>query len=93
LASISDDVRRVITPTINKILDSVKSILSSPGKNMIAPAAFMAVKAAARTMCPGEEISLTSCVPVILAAIRNGLFVANAMPVLVPLSCVPAIQN
>jgi U3 small nucleolar RNA-associated protein 10 len=88
LASVTNEVRHAITPTIIKILAQIQQKLPVHKGGPLASASFKAVKAIAQSMCPGEEGPLAACISVILAAIRDRIEVASAVQALVPLSYV-----
>jgi U3 small nucleolar RNA-associated protein 10 len=66
-------------------VDLIRKIISSTPEEGLMVSALMALRTISLTMCPGEESSLVSTIPSVLAAIQGRKALAAAMTTLSPM--------
>lgn len=82
LTSVADGARRELTSSVIKIIDFIKKELASNTDSPLTRATFHALRTISATTCPGEEISLTSTVPLVLGGMRERTTAAPAIQAL-----------
>ncbi|KAI0920552.1 hypothetical protein AcV5_010550 [Taiwanofungus camphoratus] len=82
LTSVADRARRELTSSVIKIIDFIKKELASNTDGPLTRATFHALRTISATTCPGEEISLTSTVPLVLGGMRERTTAAPAIQAL-----------
>ncbi|KAG5644278.1 hypothetical protein DXG03_008763 [Asterophora parasitica] len=85
LPQVAEKTRLAIVSTITKIIGAIRGLLSSQPSEALSVASFKALRSIGRTLCPGEESSLTETIPLILASIKGRTGAAAAMSALSPL--------
>ncbi|CDO68790.1 hypothetical protein BN946_scf184989.g56 [Trametes cinnabarina] len=70
LSEVADKTRRQLTPSIVKIVDRIRAILSAASESLARPA-LRALATISDTICPGEEGPITNTLPLVLDAVRK----------------------
>ncbi|KAJ6463475.1 hypothetical protein C8R45DRAFT_840925 [Mycena sanguinolenta] len=86
LHHVTDATRLKITARVIASVEEIRKLLLLHSDGPLAASSYRALRSVAATMSPGEEGSLTTMVPAILAALRGRKMVAPAMAALAPLS-------
>lgn len=88
LTNVADNVRQDAKPSIVKIADSVKKLLSSTSSETLRAASLHALRAIATSLRNGEEHALTSTVPIVLKVVKERQSTLPALEVLLAQACV-----
>ncbi|KAJ6630100.1 hypothetical protein B0H10DRAFT_1984968 [Mycena sp. CBHHK59/15] len=86
LPEVAKGTRTKITARVNEIVEEIRKFLVLYPEGPLAASGYRALQSIGSNMCPGEESSLTTMIPVILAAIRGRKMTTSAMAALAPLS-------
>ncbi|KAJ6464259.1 hypothetical protein C8R47DRAFT_1180243 [Mycena vitilis] len=86
LPEVANATRLKITARVSATVDEIRKLLLLHPDGPLAASSYRALKSIASTMSPGEEGSLTTMVPSVLAAIRGRKMAIPAMAALAPLS-------
>ncbi|KAJ7630018.1 hypothetical protein DFH06DRAFT_704991 [Mycena polygramma] len=86
LPEVASATRLKITARVSATVDEIRKLLLLHPDGPLAASSYRALKSIAATMSPGEEGSLTTMVPSVLAAIRGRKMAVPAMAALAPLS-------
>ncbi|KAJ6554556.1 armadillo-type protein [Mycena capillaripes] len=86
LHNIASTTRLKITARVNAIVEEIRKLLLLHPDGPLATSSYKALQSIASTMSPGEEGSLTTMVPPVIAAIRTRKMAIPAMAALAPLS-------
>ncbi|KAJ6619037.1 hypothetical protein B0H10DRAFT_1194701 [Mycena sp. CBHHK59/15] len=86
LPEVAKGTRTKITARVNEIVEEIRKFLVLYPEGPLAASGYRALQSIGSNMCPREESSLTTMIPVILAAIRGRKMTTSAMAALAPLS-------
>jgi U3 small nucleolar RNA-associated protein 10 len=90
---VSEKIRHEITPTVNNIIDSIRTLIALHPDGPLAVAAFRALRIIGLTTCPGEESSLMNILPLVITAIRGRKMAPSAMAALSSLAFVKLLYT
>ncbi|KAG6902641.1 hypothetical protein C0995_013766 [Termitomyces sp. Mi166 len=85
LSQVTEKTRQTAVPTIVKIINLIRGLLTSRINESLTRAAYKALRSIGLSMCLGEESSLTEAIPLILVSIRGRTATAAALSALSPL--------
>ncbi|KAJ6578862.1 hypothetical protein DFH09DRAFT_980162 [Mycena vulgaris] len=86
LHNVTSATRLKITARVNESVEEIRKLLVLHPDGPLAASSYRALRSIAGTMSPGEEGSLTTLIPPVLAAIRGRKMATSAMAALAPLS-------
>ncbi|KAJ7756261.1 hypothetical protein B0H16DRAFT_696293 [Mycena metata] len=86
LPAIASTTRVKITARINASVEEIRKLLVLHPDGPLAASSYKALQSIAATMSAGEETSVTTMIPLVLAAIRGRKMAKSAMAALAPLS-------
>ena len=91
MLKLSDEVRNSSSPSVSKILETVKlCLIGNDEKN--AQSGLKVLESLARTMAPGEENAFTALIPGVLPLIHNKQYNENAIDALSAVWYVPCME-
>ena len=86
LNDIADKMRHAITPTIIKIIEGMRHILSTASEVEQTGPALRAFEAVSKTLSPGEESAVAAAVPLVLNLLAQKTSRLSAMQTLLAFS-------
>ncbi|KAM6493306.1 hypothetical protein JOM56_011440 [Amanita muscaria] len=86
LPMIADNVRQTVTDMVKKVIDWIRTLITSQIDVPVMEPAFRALRSIGSSLQPGEEATISDAVPIILAIIKQEAPIAHvALASLVPL--------